>query len=551
MSGIVEESFNITGGIGAGIGLVIGGVGAVAVAGTVLVGAAAIGAAVVAVRGATALSFATAAAAKEAFSGISNQIQYMKNIALEEKSQYELAKKIYLDGVRRSQKNEQEYFNKMYENISLDSLGIKKEQLESMKSLELSKQIECIQDIMTCSYYVESLNELTRMIEDYQVHLEEFSSESIRLKRKVEKLVNSHSFDKLGKIVDEFSELIVTYKPIILKEISEKSIKKYDKLEVLLFSLEHQLGTPYMTIFHNELSNQLVKMIEQDEQQMNEHNLFELQKEMLDIGSQLSHFPENKKINECLSLIDSVNVILHNQSLSTQSKLEMVEIRRQILKDLYIQINQEFQGQLSSKQEYDYYYQILFSYFDYLGMEKPYYSFLPEESIMQIGELKNQVSLFEEKVKQRYQVNQTRQAIREIMYDLNYEYIDSEEKNINQVYSSRDIYHIENGNVLNVYVNDRGSLTYKVTGVHFDGAAIEKDSIVKSMTHFCDKRKKINELMSEKGIQMETKELFDPNGDYAEEVTLPKTVSPVKVQKLKNHRFKQQRQVEMKRMERS
>ena len=94
------------------------------------------------------------------------------------------------------------------------------------------------------------------------------------------------------------------------------------------------------------------------------------------------------------------------------------------------------------------------------------------------------------------------------------EYVTSKESSSAKYHIDQDIYHIDNGNVVAVTINDNGALNYYVSKVEIDGISNSEENTVASMNAFCEKYKNIEKKLKENGIQIKEKRRLEPDVKY-------------------------------------
>jgi len=248
----------------------------------------------------------------------------------------------------------------------------------------------------------------------------------------------------------------------------------------------------------------------------------------------------------CQDLVDSVNEILVDDRLSKQTKLSMVIVRKRLLDDKYLESKHKYSEVIKAKNNYDELYYKLSGYMKILELESPTYEFSFENINDCINQLKVQIAKYEKPAIEKKKSEYIRKSLREIMNEFRYEHIESQDIQTNGQDIHKDIYHIENGNVLAVTLVNNDQLTYRVSGIKMDGIAEDKASVVNTMKKFCDKKSIIKQKLNEKGINTLTNELFDPDIKWAEEIKLSGNVDISKVEIIRKNRMKKVQHVELK-----
>jgi hypothetical protein len=537
MSGIVDEV--LTGPVAGVIGVGIVGAGAIVVGSAVV----ALGAAVL---GTGALGVAAVISTKKLFEGIKDEIHYMKNIAIEEKRRYEAASEAYLKKIAENKELQIAYINQIRTSINKEILGLNESNIEKIIKFDNEEQISFFMSLSHIEYYINSVNDLISMLDDEDFDFSELSDAIITSKKKIQIAIQTKDVEVLDKAILTIQKTLSSNKPNIYRYLEENSIQKVERVDTLIFTIENELSLPYQMIFKNELAEEIKLFISSSSDETLKNELFELQKEVLSIAENVSNLHEIPQTKEVLSAANSVNEILQDPKLSLETKFEQAKERLRILKELYIDIQSINQGIFEYKREYDYYFQLLAIANQFLNKKLPPYQFNIEQPQQSIQRIKDMIEDVEPQVRKRQEMNQTRHHLREVLSNLKYEFITSQESTVNGYYVAHQIYHIDNGNVLNVKVSEDGHLRFQITGVKFVGAAIDKNSILETQKQFCEQLPEINEALLNKGYGIDLLEEIEPNLEYIEEIQLPKNTEINKVQVIKSAKFKKQAQKESK-----
>ncbi|GEM_PF-2726360 len=528
MSGIIDEALNLQGDV---IGGLLLGVGAI-------VSISAIGVAAGGVLIADGLS--------KGVKNIKASISYLKDMMIEEQAQYQKAFDRYQKIVALNQNSAIEYLNRMKSNLNLSVLGCSTKDLVHIEKKSNEEQAKYFNLISQFSYYSETIQELLFHLSEEGTSIPDIEESLYGIKDRFVTNIKKGNLSGMEASFSEYKTQVNEIKTKIKELMANHQIFDVEHIDNLIFVIENEIGIPYLTVFYNELRELLEKMSEEKSEESLDLKLYQVKKEIIDVMTSITNLEYIHDFQVCQDLVDSVNEILVDDRLSKQTKLSMVIVRKRLLDDKYLESKHKYSEVIKAKNNYDELYYKLSGYMKILELESPTYEFSFENINDCINQLKVQIAKYEKPAIEKKKSEYIRKSLREIMNEFRYEHIESQDIQTNGQDIHKDIYHIENGNVLAVTLVNNDQLTYRVSGIKMDGIAEDKASVVNTMKKFCDKKSIIKQKLNEKGINTLTNELFDPDIKWAEEIKLSGNVDISKVEIIRKNRMKKVQHVELK-----
>ena len=231
---------------------------------------------------------------------------------------------------------------------------------------------------------------------------------------------------------------------------------------------------------------------------------------------------KNEGIN---NLIKAVNSIAQNEKIDLQYKSSQLSIRKKMFVSMKTGYDKEIKH---NKHLFSEFKKVLDNYnalCSIAGEKANSYPFGSETAVKSIEELNCEVERLQKLAEEKAQTDYIIQSIDEVMKDLGYDVIATDHLTTPQKESTHHIYEFEQGNVINVYTSDNGSLMFEVSGVKEDDnpmTDLEKLKVKESMESFCGKYPEIKGMLIERGIGMNNEELKPPDVRYARAINIHK-----------------------------
>jgi hypothetical protein len=478
---------------------------------------------------------------------IIHDIKEKMNIAVEEKKQKRLAFDRYLENISLSETSKSTYIAKMLDSVNVDGNKLSEYATSRLQNQSFEMQSQILNQVLA----FQTINE------NYKQLFYDFASEGIELpeeevfytaKEKAIKKLQSGDYGGFLSANEEFISMITKIKKTMLYLIEQKKIPNIEKTDALLFIIEHNLNEPFTEIFFNELT-EIMLLPAKSETQEEEQKLLEIKKQIVEITDKLNGIINSIQADAISSLVGSIKSIIFDEKLSTRTKIESIDIRRRALWDMYCKFKTENTRTLELKEKYDHNYIKYASAMKYLGLELVAYVFNPKTAKQDTNALQENYKKIEADVKKKQSMEYIRKTVRETLQSQKYTFVGTENVDVKNHKMIRDIYHIENGNVVSVTIKDNNSVNYFVSGVKIQGVTENKPSVVKTMHKFCDSKKQIDEILLAKGVAINSKDKLDPSEMIATEIEIPNTVLLEKKEFLRKQRLGTKTQVVMKQME--
>jgi len=466
-------------------------------------------------------------------------VQELANLGKEERAQ---EKEAYENFIKASQKDKSmatQTADKILSSINLNSLSLTSEDVQLIKQNSGDKLIDTSSDLLTLSFNLDKIFDIISALDKEGIDVEKQEEQFHIIKSSIGEAIRASDFKSLHSFVAKTDELYQTLKEIL--HINNQIIKHIDKVNQIIYEFENEVNAPYTLIFKNELNDQIQKALlqkEENKKAIARNKMIQEQMEIVTLSQKCQQLMYLSDQGDAKDIIASVKSILSDEKLTYNDKYKMLNIRKGVLNDILIKAEQKKPRLAETKKLYDVEYAIALQFASMLEEPAPKYEFNPDRAEESLNNLKQFNATRIKKANAAAQAEKIEKAIREAMSDMKFEYIGSSKKNINGNSLSKDIYHLENGNVVTFTVSDKGKITTRVTGVKVNGVAENKSSQVSSMKHFCSKTKELERRLKEKGVNLEQGELLVPDMKYTSEIELPKEVSTNKMNVIRNAKTK-------------
>ena len=454
-----------------------------------------------------------------------NELKEFHEIGKEEKKAYKEALNEYHDISLKNEEKYKEYVIKLKKTISPTVFSLMDNWLNKINDSD--KLIELIK----LQTYIQNIENIFRM-DSFDLTLED---KFYALRDSLEKKITRNNFD-FSKDLEDFDNLL----SIIKQEVASK---KYEdvckKIDVIIFDVKNIINDPLIIIFHNELL-ELLK-----HNQDNTKEIMDFDKELVirkqninDLVKECSYIS-----HPCKSLVD-FNIILNkvkeqlsDDNISSKEKIMLCDMHYKWLCDDYIKIKLDYKSFESNKKRFD----ILKNYYckclNVLNrpMENLEFNFEnPQESI---NILQDKINFINKETENESKVILTLKSIDSVMKRNGFRKINSKTIKTKKGITHKEIYHLENGNVVSFFVT-HDSYKFSVNGVKIDGTSKDVYSINQSQVHMCKIKKEIEKMLISYGIETTTKELIKPELRFATEIELEDVsydqIEYLKTQKRKN-----------------
>ena len=253
-----------------------------------------------------------------------------------------------------------------------------------------------------------------------------------------------------------------------------------------------------------------------------------INKELADFYAMVNPYLRNpffRKSGEIDELIKAVDSIAKNDTFDYRYKSSQVALRKKIFGSMKTEYDREIKKNKNLLAEFE---KVLDNYnalCSIAGEKAEPYFFRPETSIENIGKLNGEIERLQKLIEEKTQTDYITRSVDEVMKDLGYDVIATDHVTTPQKKSIHHIYEFEQGNVINVYTSDNGSLLFEVSAVKENDdpmTDLEKLKVKESMESFCTKYPGIKGRLRERGIQMDNEDLKPPDIRYARAINLHK-----------------------------
>lgn len=450
--------------------------------------------------------------------GIGDTVNALKNLAVEEKKVYKEALNKYQESLTFDSKKTDEYIEKIVSDERVEEFVVNKDAvLENLQKYDNDKKCEIVNNIFKCGVlvnnYKNALNELTDLEDNMELY-----KELEEIKHEITKIIKSGDFNSLEKI----DKIVVTKIEELRKKVYElmnnENCFDVEKTNEIYLALSSDIGEAYLQVFNNELAELLEKT--ENNELATSNMLLELKKQMVDYAFKLNNLEHIEGVEECQDMIEYVYNTLNDETISDDLKIERISIRVNALKDDYLKCELNNKKIFEVKQSYDRAKWLNVSYKKYLNMEV-------EEEQIDFNNLQKEIKKLENENKELYvkcekkQRNEyVRKALREAMIENELEYIMSKSSDAGGNHIDQDIFHIENGDVVTVTINEHGAMNYIVGNTDIDGIRNSDEQTVETMKKFCSMYKDIHKSLEEKGVIVEEKRRLEPSVKYVRDIVI-------------------------------
>ena len=234
-----------------------------------------------------------------------------------------------------------------------------------------------------------------------------------------------------------------------------------------------------------------------------------------------SRFLANK--GEIEELVQSVEEIMRSKTLDVHYKSAQIVMRKKSFLTTKSKYDKEMEQYTRMSGDFEQSFATYLALCGMAGEEAKPYSFEPAKVFQTLMELTQETGRLEAQLQKKVQTEYIAQSIDEVMAELGYEIVATDFMTTPQRSTVHHIYEFEQGNVINVYASDNGSLMFEVSGVQGSDSPmtdLEKLKVKESMESFCTKYPVIRDRLKERGIQMNHEDLKPPDVRYARAIDL-------------------------------
>ncbi len=265
-------------------------------------------------------------------------------------------------------------------------------------------------------------------------------------------------------------------------------------------------------------------------------------KSFLDLVDQYldSDFLYNK--SEIENLLKSIQDIINDKAIDNDYKIYQIEIRKKAFLNTKEKYDKEIENFKKKENEFEDLYLTYKSICKMLNLEGNPYSFEIKNSEATIRKLRQEIDRLNKNLVEIEEAQYISDSINEIMEELGYDILAIDHLVTKNREIVQNIYEFEQGNVINVYTSDNGSLMFEVNGVK-EGkelTSLEKLKIKEGMENFCPIYDVVKEKLREKGIVLTNENLLPAEEKYARAINLNNTTKSYKKEhkKIKSNKNK-------------
>lgn len=461
--------------------------------------------------------------AVESVTGIKDGIKELQTIALEEKRQLDKAQLVLFEHLNAHEAEKDKYIKDAIPALRLSELKLKPEVIYSAIKSAKMDELSGLNVLSYTSFMYHKFSETLVMLSDIDIPTDVVEQSFYETIEQVKAAIKNHNLDQLVSINQVLNQSIENLKSIYDAYKKEHKVV-VEKLDGIFFMIENGLDLPLHTRFENELSYFLNNTFKNDLQEAKLSTILDLKKQILSMYMDISNLSNGKDFDDLIKLIDSVHIILNDEALSVDTKIDMLQVRLKVLSHQYQDITKLHEETIIHKRSYDALYQKDSAYRLFLGIEPPVYAFNMMKPLESIKQLESDLNSLEKEVQVKREQIAFRRAIHDVMKDMQYAHITDADEMIGDQSVYKDIYHIENGNVVTVSIFPNGELNYRVSAVETPGIPTDKADVVKTMHTFCHKAEDIREKLRKKGIMTTNNERLEPHIRYVNEIKLDSSV---------------------------
>jgi hypothetical protein len=228
------------------------------------------------------------------------------------------------------------------------------------------------------------------------------------------------------------------------------------------------------------------------------------------------------KMQEIAQLKKSVLDLAENQAVDDVYKWQQIKMRQKA----FIATCHKYEQQLTNNQrlyqEYQMQQRTYHTVCQLLGETPKPYSFTLNEASQTLIDLTQEIKRCQSRLTKKEEAEYIAASINEVMAELGYEIVATDFLRTPKRDIIHHIYEFEQGNVVNVFSSDNGSLMFEVTGVKAtnDLTELEKLKIKEGMESFCSKYDEIKKRLLSKGIEITAENLKSARIEYARAIDL-------------------------------
>jgi hypothetical protein len=229
--------------------------------------------------------------------------------------------------------------------------------------------------------------------------------------------------------------------------------------------------------------------------------------------------------SEIQKLKKSVQQIVSNERLDEHYKVEQVQMRHKAFLATSKKYDQEIEYNQRLLTEFNNLHLTYLSLCNMLKEVPKEYKFeVNKDGFEVINKLKTEIELCRTNLTKKEESEYISRSINEVMEELGYEIVATDFLSTPKRDVIHNIYEFEQGNVINVFTSDNGSLMFEVTGVKEsnDLTELEKLKIKESMENFCTKYELIKSKLNAKGIRLASENLRPADVRYAKSIDISK-----------------------------
>ena len=409
---------------------------------------------------------------------------------------------IYRESIEKDEAKSNEIYLKIINSINFSTLPIDKQTiLEKNNNLSWKKKFDYIDDVLyfstqhqNVSNLIEKSYEIEGFDKDLLIDIENQISAIIENQNFLNQDILKESSNKLQQLLNKLTYKLDEFELTTRDEYVSKQLRK------LKFLVQSKYVSPLIYLLNDELvafsKDETILTSETKAQSLLVQSLSEIN----ELGKSINDMPTISGLEDIQNLITTAFEQYENKNLSNESRLILVNQRKKILNEKYLELESENYNLFKNKSNFEtllYKNNMLRAN---LGYKVNQFRFNAENHLMIANLMTEENEILNKELEAMLKAKEVQAKFREVLQEMGYEYLSSTSQKTAITRMEKSLYHAGKGNVIEIISTGEGKLYSYVHGVEILGMKTDLKELKNTSDVFCSKIDKIYEKLSDNGI---------------------------------------------------
>jgi hypothetical protein len=392
-----------------------------------------------------------------------------------------------------------------YGKLDFGALGIKDEMKEKLATLPADVLLVVASSFADFGYLLTQADSLLSRLKEAGIATGEIEGKVTALRNKVAHNINAGDLRAIGDDSQALRSLIEEARELYHASKRSLSQATIEETEALFFIVDNSVGAPWQEVYANELAALIHSPdFQAEKEEETRARIIALEKKILDLAGKLetlSLYDPEAGADELLKKLSDI----HFADYGLATKEMMCQDLETSLAIRYEHFRKRNSAFVAAKEAYDPVYHTAAALSRYLGKKVPEYGLTRENAQSAKEALSFEVEELKKEAKEKAERELAEKALREVMRDLECDFLASDEVLTKKGKLHRDYFAYENGSIVIASFTADGHITTAVRRPKMEGESVAEETILTAGAHFCAQKEVLYRELGKKGVNIKEK----------------------------------------------